>query len=116
MTTIKVSAYTVYPTGYDDATFADKYLWTITVEATGNGLWAVRKRGIQCLNREDDWQYEPTPSNRDDEFLEQCRFTEEDALRRAEAVVDRIRINGSTIAEADVGVAARLAVYERGKS
>jgi len=112
VTSIEVSAYTVYPTGYDDATFADKYMWTITVEATGNGLWAVRKSIKQCLNHGDEWQYEPIPSSRDDEFLLNCRFDEDEALDRAVRIVDRIRINGSTIAEADAEVAIRLAAFE----
>jgi len=113
MTSQRVNAYTVYPTGYDEATFIDKYLWAIQVENTGKGTWAVRRSVKRCLNRDGEWEYESIPSERTEEFFARCRFTEEDALRRASAVVDSIRINGLTIAEADIEVAARLAEFDR---
>lgn len=39
----------------------------------GSDLWAVRRRGY-VLNREGDFEYEPIPSGRDEEFLARCRF------------------------------------------
>lgn len=34
-----------------------------------------------CLNRDGDWEYEPVPSSRDDEFYARCRFPSfEDAV------------------------------------
>ena len=41
-----------------------------TVEPLG---FAVRKNGL-CLNKDSEFEYEPLPSNRDDEFYERCRF------------------------------------------
>mgnify|MGYP001571258812 CR=1 FL=1 len=35
--------------------------------------WAVR-RGSSCLNRDVEWEYEPLPSRRDDDFYARCRF------------------------------------------
>src|SRR5690349_5497152 len=83
----KVSEYRVYPTGYDEATFSDKYTWTITVAERDTGRWAV-KGMFGVLNTDGEWEYEPSPSNREDDFLKRCRFTEEEALRRALEVVD----------------------------
>lgn len=35
--------------------------------------WAVRN-GNYCMNKDGEWEYEPSPSNRDDEFYKRCRF------------------------------------------
>lgn len=35
--------------------------------------WAVRRLS-QCLARDGEWEYEPMPSSRDDEFYARCRF------------------------------------------
>ena len=37
-------------------------------------VWAVRNHGC-CLNKKyNEFEYEPSPSNRDDDFIENCRF------------------------------------------
>ncbi len=41
--------------------------------------WAVRNAG-NCLNKSGEWEWEPMPSSRDDEFLARCRF---DSLNEA---------------------------------
>lgn len=111
MTRYAVSQYRIYPTGYDEATFSDKYTWTITVEERDTGRWAV-KGMFRVLNSSGEWEHEPSPSNREDDFLARCRFTEAEALRLACEVVDTIKINGCTIAEADADVKARTAAWE----
>ena len=35
--------------------------------------WAVRLYG-NCLNHDAEWEWEPMPSSRDDEFYARCRF------------------------------------------
>ena len=35
--------------------------------------WCVRRRG-DCLNHDAEWEWEPSPSNRNDEFYARCRF------------------------------------------
>lgn len=35
--------------------------------------WAVRWRG-RCIGKTGDWEFEPQPSSRDDEFYARCRF------------------------------------------
>jgi hypothetical protein len=59
----------------------------ITVERAqqmfGPDLWAVRKPG-RCLNKSGEWEYEPMPSSRDDDFMARCRFaTAEEAIDAA---------------------------------
>jgi hypothetical protein len=39
----------------------------------GSSLWAVTY-GSEVLNRNGEWEYEPIPSSRDDDFLRRCRF------------------------------------------
>jgi hypothetical protein len=46
----------------------------------GKTMWAVRN-GFGCLNADGEFEYEPMPSSRDDEFLARCRFpSAQDAL------------------------------------
>ena len=44
--------------------------------------WAVIYRG-NCVDRELELRWEPSPSNRDEKFYEECRFTFEEALEVA---------------------------------
>lgn len=39
----------------------------------GDDKFAARLHG-NCLNKNGDWEYEPMPSSRDDEFMGRCRF------------------------------------------
>lgn len=99
MSSIKATGYTVFPTGYDETDIpSDKWHFTLKVEDRGKG-WAVIE-GPFVLTVDGDWEHEPIPSSRDDEFYERCRFTEEEAKRRALEAVDQITINGRTFAEA----------------
>jgi hypothetical protein len=67
---VDVSAFTV-------AVSEDRYADDITVQRarqiSGPPLWAVRYRG-QVLNQQGEWEWEPMPSSRTDEFLARCRF------------------------------------------
>lgn len=42
-------------------------------QVAGPALWAVRRLSF-CLNKDGQWEYEPMPSSRDDEFLARCRW------------------------------------------
>lgn len=49
----------------------------------GPATWAVRLDG-DCLNRQGEWEWEPMPSGRDEDFLARCRFdTAEEAIAAA---------------------------------
>jgi hypothetical protein len=50
-------------------TVLDKTSWGIH-----NDSWAIRCCG-QCFNKNGEWEWEPSPSNRDDKFLVRCRWT-----------------------------------------
>lgn len=39
----------------------------------GSEKWAVRRNG-RVLNKQGEWEWEPMPSSRDEEFLARCRF------------------------------------------
>lgn len=99
MSHMKVTGYTVYPTGYDDTEIpSDKFHFVITVEDRGKG-WAVCWMG-DVLNSEGTFEYEPRPSSRDDDFYDRCRFDEEKAKRLALVAVDQLQINGRTFSQA----------------
>lgn len=52
-------------------------------------VWAIRKRGW-CWSKDDEqWEHEPLPSSRDDEFYARCRFTLAEAMPIAARVRDR---------------------------
>ena len=44
----------------------------------GDRHWAIT-RGVQTLNLDLEWEYEPSPSQRDDVYLARNRFTFDDA-------------------------------------
>lgn len=44
-----------------------------TSRRDGSTLWAVRQHG-DCLNVSGEFECEPQPSSRSDEFLARCRF------------------------------------------
>jgi hypothetical protein len=71
----------------------DRQSWEIRVELRGEDRWAVVHHKC-CLNRDGEWEWEPSPSNRDDDFLDRCRFGREDALARAVRAAPRILVNG----------------------
>ncbi len=53
------------------------------VQIDGPDLFAVRYAG-RCLNKFGEWEMEPMPSSRSEDFLERCRFASiEDAINTA---------------------------------
>ena len=99
MTTPRVQAtrYTVNCLPEDDINAS---AYEITVEYRGRGLWAVLQRGMWCLGKEGDWDYEMRPSERDDDWLATHRFTEAEALRLAKEAAPHVTCNGRTVAQA----------------
>lgn len=39
----------------------------------GSSLWAIRRDG-SVMNKNAEWEFEPMPSSRDDEFIKNCRY------------------------------------------
>jgi hypothetical protein len=93
---VVVSAYTVSRIPDDNP---NRATWSLQVEATGHGRWAVRWLG-RCLARDLTWEYEPTSSSRNDNFLERCRWDNaEDAIEAALRMEPTITVNGLTSAD-----------------
>jgi hypothetical protein len=49
--------------------------------------WAITKNG-SCLNADMEFEYEPQPSSRSEDFLYRTRFTYEEALELAKKIKD----------------------------
>jgi len=48
-------------------------LFEATVERRSGSTWAISQGG-RCLMKDGEWDWEPSPSERDDAFLEKARF------------------------------------------
>lgn len=72
------------------------HLWDITVARRGRDTWAVLRHGHQCLGADGIWDWEPSPSNREDDWLETHRFNLETALKLAAEQAGKVTINGFT--------------------
>lgn len=81
------------------ATVPNADLFTLTVEARGSDIWAVRHIR-NCLNAEGEWDREPGPGERDDHWLARHRFDLNTALRLARAAAPHVTVNGSTVGDA----------------
>lgn len=85
----------------------DRGTWGVTVENTGDDMWAIRN-GSRCLDRNLEWDHEPRPSSRTDEWLAQHRFTLPEAQRLARRVCHDVTWNGRTADD----IAARPAAVD----
>jgi hypothetical protein len=73
----------------------DWRMFTVRAEYVGKERWAVR-RGSECLGRSGEWVWEMRPSSRTDEWLDEHRFTQDEALRHALEQAALIEVNGRT--------------------
>jgi hypothetical protein len=48
-----------------------------------DGIRFAVRRGNSCLTMGGEWEYEPLPSDRDDEFYRRCRFASFEAAANA---------------------------------
>lgn len=88
--------YTVCVLPEDDP---NRSVYAVKVANRGHGRWAVVLRSM-CLNRAGEWDWEPSPSSRDDEWLTEHRFDRDEALRLAREAAPHVLVNGKTAAEA----------------
>lgn len=94
--TVAVTEYLVAPIPLDHPDWeTGASAWAITVEWRGTDRWAVILRS-RCLNRDGRWEYEPIPSERDDDFLARCRFDRDTALDLARQALPKVKVNGMT--------------------
>lgn len=64
------------------AVFESRHLWSLTVEYRGRDRWAVRN-GRECLSRDGEWDFEPSPGNREQDWITAHRFSLDEALVQA---------------------------------
>lgn len=76
----------------------DANAWSVKVEWRGKGKWAVIF-SIECLSADGEWDYEPSPSHREDDWLKAHRFDLETALRLAKEAAPHVRIMGRSALE-----------------
>jgi len=77
----------------------DAHCFTVTVEWRGRDLWAVMRHG-SALGSDGEWDYEPSPSNREDDWLATHRFDLDTALKLAKQAAPKLMTNGFTVADA----------------
>jgi hypothetical protein len=100
------TGYTVSCLPYDDI---NAEAFSIQVDYTGHGRWAVRQRGRRCLAADGRWDWEPIPSERTDEWLAKYRFDLDTALRLAKEQAPLIKVNGRTVEQVLAWYEARQA-------
>lgn len=73
-------------------------LYSVTVTWRGGDQYAV-KRHSQVLGADGTWEYEPSPSNRTDEWIATHRFDYDTAMRLAHEACQHVTVNGLTVAD-----------------
>lgn len=74
-------------------------VWNLRVEHRGRGAWAVLHHS-QCLSSDGEWDWEPQPSSRTDEWKRTHRFDLVTALLLGQQHYNDLAVNGATPAEA----------------
>lgn len=73
--------------------------YSVTVTWRGGEQYAV-KRHSQCLGADGTWDYEPSSSDRTDEWIAEHRFDYDTACRLAAEACQHITVNNLTVADA----------------
>lgn len=83
---------------YLPADHPDHVLFEVLVESRDlvNDRWAVLRHG-RCLGRDGKWEYEPIPSNRENDWLAEHRFGYDEALALAVEAAAVLKVNGRTV-------------------
>jgi hypothetical protein len=79
------------------------YHFTITVAWRGNDRWAVINSYGYCLGTDGQWDYEPSNSNREDDWLETHRYELDEALKLARREAPNAKVMGYTVEDALTG-------------
>lgn len=82
--------------------------YAITVQWRGGETYAVCD-GAMALGTDGEWDYEPSPSGRDDEWIATHRFTYDRAYQLAVEAAPHVTVNGFTVAETLARAAAKAA-------
>lgn len=96
--TVRVTRYEVscLPEGHEM-----RHHLMVRVEYRGRDTWAVVLpwEPTPCLGADGDWDYEPRPSERSDEWLATHRFDLDTALRLAKEVAPTLTVGRYTVAD-----------------
>lgn len=84
----------------------DSDVFSISVEYRGHELWAVLMRSW-CLSKSGEWDHEPLPSSREDDWLAEHRFDFDTAMELAREQAPKVTVNGHTVASVLAKYAAR---------
>jgi hypothetical protein len=96
----------------DMLTAEEAHTWVVTVAWRGQGKWAViygHGGSRTVLGSDGEWDYEPCPSSREDDWLATHRFDLETALRLAAGQAPKVTINGRTALDILAKLQARAA-------
>jgi hypothetical protein len=74
----------------------NRHLYEVTVSYRGDGRWAVGRSG-DCLGADGEWDWEPSPSSREDDWLATHRFDLDTALDLACEAAATVTVNGFTV-------------------
>lgn len=100
MTANSIPEPTVTTTEYDVSCLPidhpERFHFTIKVAWRGSDSWAVSD-GFRVLSSTGEWDYEPSPSNRDDDFLAAHRFDLDTALALAKEHAPLMTCNRWTV-------------------
>lgn len=80
----------------------DHLLYALKVAYRGKGRWAVTRLG-RCLGADGQWDWEPTPSERTEEWRNTHRFDLETALRLAQEAAPKVVVNSRTVEQVLAG-------------
>jgi hypothetical protein len=82
-------------------------VYAVQVQWRGDDRYAVKRHSL-VLGADGEWDYEPMPSSREDDWITTHRFGYEEALQRAVEAAPHVTVNGITVAES-LARSARLA-------
>lgn len=90
---------TTYEVGLFPLDHEGSSVYNLRVEYRGKDLWGVF-RSKWCLGSDGEWDWEPVPSDRDDEWAAAHRFGLDTALKLARQHAPGVTMNGKTAVEA----------------
>lgn len=72
--------FTILPDPMVWAKIGEGSVMSVSLESNGKDKWAIRTHNQLCLGKNLEWDYEPLPSSRTEEWLKAHRFSLEEAL------------------------------------
>lgn len=76
-----------------------RHAMTVNVEYRGRDRYAVLNRLGDALGVDGEWDWEPRPSERNDDWVATHRFDLDTALKLAKAAASKLTVRGRTAAD-----------------